>query len=108
MSDQPKIMTDADGREVSVNSYEDALRVMASFHEVAARLAPILYGNLESARKYMLVALQLRKRFHENLEIYQHFAAYAEIRSTAAELTDIANQTRALVDSLASAECIDR
>lgn len=42
MSDQPKIMTDADGREVPVNSYEDALRVMASFHEVAERLAPIL------------------------------------------------------------------
>lgn len=101
MSDQPKIMTDADGREVPVNSYEDALRVMASFHEVAERLAPILYGNLESASKYMPVALSLRDRFRENLEIYQHFAAHAEILSTAAELAGIAKQTKALVDLLA-------
>ena len=101
MSDQPKTMTDVDGRKVAVNSYEDALRVMASFNELAERLAPILYGNLESASKYMPVALSLRNRFHENLEIYQHLAAQAEIRRTAAELTDIAKQTKALVDLLA-------
>lgn len=101
MSDQPKDMTDANGRVVAVNSYEDALRVMASFNEVANRLAPILYGNLESASKFMPQALTLRNRFYENIEVYQHFAAHAEIRSTAAELTEIAKQTKALVDLLA-------
>ena len=101
MSDQPKTMTDADGREVAVNSYEDAVRVMISFHDVAERLAPILYGNLESASKYMPVALPLLKSFHENLEVYKHFAAEAEIRSTAAELADVARQTKVLVDLLA-------
>lgn len=101
MNDQPKIMTDADGREVTVNSYGDALRVMASFHDVAERLAPILYGNLESASKFMPQALTLQDRFHSNLEIYQHFAAHAEIRDTAAAMVDIANQTKPLVDLLA-------
>lgn len=96
MSGQPMTMIDATGNEFVVTSYDEASRVMASFQDKAQRLATILNGDLEMAKKLMPEALKLQRRYDENVRVYQYFVAHADIRNTAAAMTHIAEQTKAL------------
>lgn len=98
MTTQPLTMTDALGRQVPVTSYEQARKVMASFHEVARQHAAGLSSDLTTARQVLPQAQQLQSQFDENLKIYQHFAAQADIESTAAAMNHIAEQTKGLSD----------
>lgn len=98
MNSQALTMTDVGGRTITVTSYEKASEVMGSFHEISRRYAERLAGDLTSARQLLPHAQELERHFNENVKIYQHFAMLADIRSVAAAMADIAEQTKALHD----------
>lgn len=98
MNSQALTMTDVDGRPITVTSYEEASKVMGLFHEASRRYAEKLRGDITSARQLLPHAQILERHFNENVKIYQHFAALADIRSAAAAMAHIAEQTKALHD----------
>lgn len=91
-------MIDVDGNLIAVKSYEEAKKLMGAYHNRARQYAEALNSDMEKARRLQPQAQNLRRCYDNNVKIYEFFAARAEIESTGAAMTHIAEQTRGLCD----------
>ena len=98
MSTQPKTMIDVHGDSVTVNSYEEAEKIMGAYHNEARKYATALASDMETARRFQPQAQNLLRCFDENVKVFDYFAAQAETSSIAAAMNSIAEQTKGLSD----------
>ncbi|MCV0382829.1 MAG: hypothetical protein K5799_05135 [Erythrobacter sp.] len=98
MSIQPRTMIDVHGNPITVNSYEEAKKLMGGYHNEARKYATALASDMETACRLQPQAQNLQRRFDNNVKIFEYFAAQAEISSIAAAMTSIAEQTKGLSD----------
>lgn len=96
MSDEPKIMTTVRGEMVSVSSYKEARQIMAAYHDLARNYARVLAEDPASAHRHLRIAHDMERAYDENLEVYQHFMAQADIERAIAVMLQIAEQTKTL------------